>query len=221
MNCAYEECDREKQTRDWCKKHYVYLRTHGLIEVRNQKHCSVEGCDFHMYGKGFCRLHWERFKNHGDPLREVELVDNLTNYWIVESGCWVWLGKVNPNGYGATSREINGTYAAHRAVFIEHTGPLPSDLILDHLCRTPLCVNPDHLDPVTHQENIARGDSSWRFRETCRSGRHDITDPNNVYVRPGGATPGKRICRQCKLETQRRSDAKYRGKKKEANLRVE
>ena len=218
--CEFEDCDRSTDIRDWCSKHYVYLRSHGLIEVKGGGTCSVSDCGSAVYAKGMCRLHRDRVKSTG-ATDAPESIDNFSNYWVVETGCWLWLGSVGTNGYGRTSTPVHGATGAHRAMFIEHNGPLPDGVILDHLCRQPTCVNPDHLDPVTNQENIARGNNSWRFSKTCRSGRHDITDPANVYVRPGGATPGKRICRQCKLESQRRADAKSRAKKKEANLRVE
>lgn len=218
--CIVEGCDRIKDIRDWCSKHYVHLRSHGLIEVKGGGVCSVGDCGSAVYAKGMCRLHRDRVKATGSP-DAPELIDNLSNYWIVETGCWIWLGNVGTNGYGRTSTAVHGATSAHRAMFIEHNGALPRGVILDHLCRQPTCVNPDHLDPVSHRENIARGASSWKLTETCRSGRHDITNPENVYTHPGGATAGKRQCRPCRLESQRRARAKRKNNQKEGRLQVQ
>lgn len=65
--------------------------------------------------------------------------------------CWIWDLHLDEGGYGRT-----GTGGAHRAVYQERVGPIPEGLQLDHLCRVRNCVNPDHLEPVTHTENMRR-----------------------------------------------------------------
>jgi hypothetical protein len=78
-------------------------------------------------------------------------------YIVDDSGCWLWQGSMQPNGYGKFSLNSQ-TYYAHRASYILHVGEIPDGLVLDHLCRTTQCVNPDHLEPVTPQTNRMRGD---------------------------------------------------------------
>ena len=56
---------------------------------------------------------------------------------------------------------------AHRVYYERHVGPVPEGLELDHLCRNPGCVNPEHLEPVTHAENIRRGYQAKREREAA------------------------------------------------------
>lgn len=68
------------------------------------------------------------------------------------SGCWLWAGADNGDGYG----KFRGEYA-HRLSYKRHKGPIPDGMHLDHLCRVPCCVNPDHLEPVTNKENARRG----------------------------------------------------------------
>jgi hypothetical protein len=72
-----------------------------------------------------------------------------------ETGCFNWTGAKNRLGYGNWA--LMGRYwAAHRAVWEWTVGPVEDGLELDHLCRNVACINPDHLEPVTHQVNIKR-----------------------------------------------------------------
>lgn len=72
-----------------------------------------------------------------------------------DDGCWIWLGKPTAGGYGRANR--GGRYvAAHRAVYEAHRGRIPDGLELDHLCAVRMCVNPKHLEVVTHAENLRR-----------------------------------------------------------------
>lgn len=100
----------------------------------------------------------------------------------VTETCWLWTGPVRKR-YGAAS----GT-TAHRHVYRVLVAPVPAGLELDHLCRKPLCVNPDHLEPVTKAENVRR---RYEVYTECAKG-HEYT-PANTYIRPGG----HRDCRAC------------------------
>jgi len=68
------------------------------------------------------------------------------------SGCWLWTGALS-SGYASLG---SGAYA-HRVYYELTRGKIPDGLELDHKCRVPCCVNPDHLEPVTHRENMRRG----------------------------------------------------------------
>lgn len=50
----------------------------------------------------------------------------------------------------------------------KHNGAIPTNMDLDHLCRNPICVNPDHLEPVTHLENVRRGKNTRLTIEIAR-----------------------------------------------------
>lgn len=72
------------------------------------------------------------------------------------SGCWIWL-MATDGTYGIV--KINDKVKkAHRAMYEEKKGPIPEGLVLDHSrnCISKLCVNPDHLEPVTPTENTRR-----------------------------------------------------------------
>jgi len=71
-----------------------------------------------------------------------------------ETGCWTWL-LATSGKYGSTHLDGKGL-GAHRAEYIKRHGPIPDGLELDHLCRNTLCVNPDHLEPVTKAVNVRR-----------------------------------------------------------------
>jgi hypothetical protein len=77
------------------------------------------------------------------------------------TGCWLWTGYAMPGGYGQIQQTEPKRRAVlvHRVVYEALVGSVPEGLELDHLCRMPACVNPAHLEPVTHRENILRGDA--------------------------------------------------------------
>lgn len=108
-----------------------------------------------------------------------------------ETGCWIWTGALTDQGYGSF-RAQQRTFLAHRAMFVLWYGDVPAEL--DHLCRTPRCVSPEHLEPVTHRENVLRGTSpsSERARAThCKNG-HAWTPDNTSH-----AAGGTRRCKAC------------------------
>jgi hypothetical protein len=83
------------------------------------------------------------------------LSDILSNYEIVESGCWIWLGCTSKTtGYGLTSYE-GKSHSAHVFFYEQHKGPVPKGKEVGHICNVEACVNPSHLIAMTHRENLA------------------------------------------------------------------
>lgn len=103
--------------------------------------------------------------NHHRPRTKPDRYD------IVDTGydtpCWIWKLTPTTNGY-AQVRINNKGLRAHRVAYEEKFGPIPHGLVIDHLCRQPMCVNPDHLEAVTQGENIRRGWKRTRHPERGR-----------------------------------------------------
>ena len=73
--------------------------------------------------------------------------------------CWEWTGTLTEKGYGVIDHRLvpGRRTSAHRFFYELWRGKIENGLDLDHLCRNPACINPDHLEPVTRKENLRRG----------------------------------------------------------------
>jgi len=107
----------------------------------------------------------------------------------LDTGCWEWSGS-RSGGYG-TFRRGQTLFYVHRAVYEHFVGPIPDGLELDHICRNHCCANFEHLEPVTHQENLLRGHNPLRGRTQCARG-HVFSGGNLIIRKDGG-----RRCRVC------------------------
>lgn len=134
------------------------------------------------------------------PLRIEEKIERVT-----ESGCWIWLGACQPTGYSVV--RFNGKAArAHRVIYKIVFGSIPEGFELDHLCRVRCCVNPHHMEPVTHTENLRRGETIGaknRMKTHC-SNRHELT-AENIWI----DGKGRRRCRQCNRDNVRQWKRKH------------
>jgi len=107
--------------------------------------------------------------------------------------CWEWTSSKNSSGYGYFGISSDNVVRAHRFSYEHYKGKIPKGLTIDHLCRNRKCVNPEHLEAVTQQENIRRGETGLhnRIKSHCQHG-HGYTKENTyVYY-------GKRNCRICR-----------------------
>jgi hypothetical protein len=124
---------------------------------------------------------------------------------VSTEGCWTWLAGRFGNGYPAFYSQ-GRMMPAHRVCYVAAHGVIEGGLDIDHLCRNPLCVNPDHLEAVTHRENILRGTgfaARHAVKTHCPQG-HEYTDENTRVYR------GMRNCRRCAHEkTMRRTNEGY------------
>lgn len=109
------------------------------------------------------------------------------------SGCWIWLGNLSGSkGYGYIF--VDGkSMRAHRFSYELINGPIPDGLVIDHLCKMPWCVNPEHLEAVTQKENMRRGANTGRYNKFCKRGHPRFGE--NLYVFP----TGQKACRECRF----------------------
>lgn len=130
---------------------------------------------------------------------------------VLEDQCWEWTGALS-DGYGYFKRAVGlepRMVKAHRYAYTYLLGEIPEGLVLDHLCRNRKCVNPLHLEPVTNEENILRGESgpARNARKThCPQG-HPY-DELNTYTH----TSGWRQCKTCRNEAVRKYNQKPENK---------
>jgi hypothetical protein len=109
------------------------------------------------------------------------------------SGCWRWTACTNAKGYGSFGVATRQTALAHRVAYEATVGPIPSGRECDHICRVRCCVNPSHIEPVTHAENVRRGRGGeiHGSKTHCKHG-HEFSE-GNTYWRPSGG----RTCKEC------------------------
>lgn len=188
-----------------------YPRQRKQREVSAEDGCSVAGCDSPHHGRTLCSAHYRRWLRYGDPAAGwgPTLAERFWAKVDISGPCWLWTAA-KIGGYGAfwyRGRHVR----AHRWSYEQVHGPIAEGLVIDHLCRTPACVNPDHLEPVTVQVNTLRGQTipAMRAVQTSCVNGHPFDAANTYYRKTGG-----RVCRACVAAATRRY---YQRIRKQAN----
>lgn len=149
--------------------------------------------------KSLCTSHYMRFWRYGSvdiPLKRIRNNDierffsNIKE--ITANGCWIWGNSLDSRGYGRMYPHM-----AHRWSYKTFIGNIGDELVVHHTCYTPPCVNPSHLEPATHYENIiekGRTNAAYlnSIKENCING-HSLTDCYKYKRKYGFA----RVCKTC------------------------
>jgi len=145
-------CTKRAKCAGLCSNHYEHLR------VSRNPECSVPECLKQSSNRGLCPMHLNRLRLHGS-LADPRLSE-WDRFWshVVVGLCWEWCSADNgQTGHGRFTLKGGQPIKAYRWAWESLVGPIPAGLVIDHLCRNPKCVNPDHLEPVTQAENLRRG----------------------------------------------------------------
>lgn len=165
--------------------------------------CAVDECSKPRRSALYCSAHQMRLDRYGSPdyyprgkpKPWTGIPHTEEGFWSlveVTGACWYWQGGLTPEGYGYWFFEgrTSGVHRiAHRMLTQEE---VPSSMHIDHLCRTRNCVNPDHMEVVTPEENSRRANRPKVERTHCTHG-HEWTPGNTL---PLGTS---KRCRQCLL----------------------
>lgn len=136
-----------------------------------------------------------------DPMHrfmdKIDLGDNL---------CWLF-PYTDKYGY-ATLYFGRSPEKGHRFMYTVFKGDIPNGYEIDHLCGVKRCINPDHLEAVSHTENMRR---LYANMKSCRRG-HEYTPENfRTTINNGYITRFCRVCDRLR-KAKRREDARRKTK---------
>lgn len=186
-----------------CRKCYNYRNRTGYSRPphaakgrwvrRKYPLCALPWCENQRDTRGWCAKHYALVLANGSPYRLTLRERFEAKTMRMPNGCIVWTGA-SSSGYGVVT--IGGrARKAHRVSYRMAGGQIPPGYHIDHLCRETLCVNPDHLEPVTPWENSHRGIGN---ATTTRCPKGHKYEGANVYRHTDKRGYTRRSCRRCK-----------------------
>ncbi len=159
--------------------------------------CQETGCDRPVSSRGWCAMHYQRWQKHRDLSRGIAPFP--ARFWskvTKTETCWIWTSTFNHAGYGQFTLD-GRTRRAYQLAYIEAFGPIPAGLEVHHVCANRACVNPAHLEAVTHRTNLLHSDGP-----TAVNARKAVCIRGHAL--DGLQSSGTRRCRTCLREDQRR-----------------
>lgn len=120
-----------------------------------KRQCTQDGCSKLAKVRELCAWHYEKARRTGVFKRRT-LEERFWAKVEKTETCWLWTGTRTPDGYGKINIQHDGRSVkvyAHRVSFEMSSGEIPQGMSIDHICRQPSCVNPEHLRATTHKQN--------------------------------------------------------------------
>lgn len=151
---------------------------------------------------------------------EIEAYLEARSERVTDTGCRIWLGSLTGAGYGEIERgplrRHYGMRSVHRIAFVRAYGQVPEGKEVDHKCNVRCCFNADHLQPLTHAENMRRAMPSIlaahaaKAKTHCENG-HPFAGKNLRWRLNGcGTTRLYRRCRRCQADSRVRQRERLR-----------
>jgi hypothetical protein len=205
MNCKYYKCEKPSTsaTSDICRSHYHYewRKANPDKHKAQQKRYKAKHKErLDQYRREYVEKNRESIRknareymarNSRNVVTEEHMTDKVKERFFAKvdktDTCWNWTGaraayrpkrKIAEATQGYGMLNINGrNFYAHRASWLMHKGPLIKGLVIDHLCENTLCVNPEHMQQVTNEENAQRSPKHSKnhggyvyYKEFCKNG---------------------------------------------------
>lgn len=122
------------------------------------------------------------------PVSDRELQSFANKFCVDENECWIWHASIQKGGEGQFHWTKKRPVKAHRYAYELFRGTIESGGLIDHLCRTRACVNPNHLEVVTHDENLWRGFKKLNLKRPRRywcMNKHQLTERTIGFLEGG------------------------------------
>lgn len=180
--------------------------------------CIYPDCTATPRARFLCSRHYAQALKSGNPPPRMSnfgkpAIDRFNEKVERTATCWLWVGGKSTAGYAAFSAD--GINYGHRWAYVHFIGPIPEGMVLDHLCRVRHCVNPAHLEVVTNEENIARGEAHLNAARAAARLTHcphgHPKNEKNTYRRYNKKLGRwEVVCRPCRNARLRRRAAEQR-----------